>query len=143
MNNRFRVWLKFNAVGAGGIGIQLAVLVLLTRTVGMDYLVATAIAVEAAVLHNFICHERWTWSERTKDSPAGRAGRLIRFHITNGFTSIGGNLVLMRLFVTLLGFDRIVSNVIAIAICSIANFWTSDRLVFPDNPALFRSRRLL
>ena len=41
---------KFSAVGAIGIAVQVAVLWALTR-IGIAYLLATAIAVEAAVLH--------------------------------------------------------------------------------------------
>jgi len=44
-------WLKFNAVGAGGVAVQLAFLALLVR-LGVHYLLATALAVEAAVLQN-------------------------------------------------------------------------------------------
>ncbi len=37
-------WLKFNAVGALGICIQIAVLALLRSGLGMNYLLATALA---------------------------------------------------------------------------------------------------
>ena len=46
-------WLKFNLVGAIGIGVQLGALGALTAVMHMPYLIATALAVEAAVLHNF------------------------------------------------------------------------------------------
>jgi putative flippase GtrA len=62
LNGTFRVWLKFNTVGLIGIGVQLFVLALLKSGLGMNYLLATTIAVEIAVIHNFIWHERWTWS---------------------------------------------------------------------------------
>jgi putative flippase GtrA len=47
-------WIKFNAVGGIGILIQLATLTLLHSGLGVNYLAATAIAVEVTVLHNFI-----------------------------------------------------------------------------------------
>ena len=58
-----RRWLKFNFVGALGIGVQLAALATLT-TLGLRYLAATALAVETAVVHNFLWHERMTWRDR-------------------------------------------------------------------------------
>ena len=130
MSGRFRVWLKFNVVGAVGIGVQVVVLTVLTQGEGLHYLVATAIAVESAVLHNFIWHERWTWRERTQTTPDGMAMRLVRFHFANGLTSIGGNLALVWVCVSYLGLGHTVANLAAITICSLANFWTSDRLVF-------------
>ena len=72
-------WMRFNLVGAVGIGVQLAMLWLLTA-LGVPYLMATALAVETAVLHNFLWHQRFTWADR---SP-GPASRLLRFNLTTG-----------------------------------------------------------
>lgn len=58
-------WCKFNLVGALGIVVQFAALFLLKSLLHFNYLAATALAVEAAVLHNFAWHERFTWSDRT------------------------------------------------------------------------------
>lgn len=58
-------WLKFNAVGGLGIGVQLATLALLETALHLGYLPATALAVETAVLHNYLWHERYTWADRT------------------------------------------------------------------------------
>jgi len=122
--------LKFNAVGIIGVGVQLAALAILRTGLGADYLVATFLAVEAAVLHNFIWHERWTWVERTRQKAGGVIGRLFRFHLANGLISIAGNLVLMWLFVSRLHLHYFLANLIAIGTCSIVNFFASDRLVF-------------
>jgi putative flippase GtrA len=59
-----RRWLKFNLVGAIGIVVQLLALGLLTSVLRVHYLAATALAVEAAVLHNFVWHEWFTWADR-------------------------------------------------------------------------------
>lgn len=123
-------WVRFNAVGLIGVGVQLAVLALARDGFHWNYLVATAIAVEIAVLHNFVWHERWTWRERTDGNLKGTFGRLARFHLSNGLVSIAGNLLLMRLFTGILGWHYLVANLAAIAICSLANFFAADRLVF-------------
>ena len=71
-------WLKFNLVGGIGIGVRLAALALLVGLLKMNYLWATALAVEAAVLHNFVWHERYTWRDRTRATPGvpGKSGAL-------------------------------------------------------------------
>jgi putative flippase GtrA len=121
-------WLKFNLVGALGIGVQLGCLALLR--LWMHYLVATALAVEIAVLHNFVWHERFTW----KDRPGGgweRLMRLVRFHVGNGAVSILGNVGLMWLLVVQLHMKRLIlANGIAIAICSFLNFALGEWFVF-------------
>ena len=128
-------WLKFNAVGLIGVGVQLLVLTILKSGFGVNYLAATVIAVETAVLHNFVWHERWTWLERTKLSAGGVTARLIRFHLANGSISIAGNLVLMWLFVSQLHVNYFLANIVAISTCSIINFLASDRLVFRKEPS--------
>ena len=126
----FRTWLKFNAVGIIGIGVQLLALTFFKSILQFNYLVSTFLAVESAVLHNFVWHERWTWKERTLEISGGIAGRLLRFHLANGLISVAGNLVLMWLFVSQLHLHYFLANLIAIAACSIVNFLASDRLVF-------------
>ena len=122
-------WLKFNLVGAVGIGVQLASLWMLT-VVGLSYMLATALAVETAVLHNVIWHELYTWVDRTDESVHSSLRRLLRFNFTTGAVSIAGNLLLMRLMVGGGHLRPILANVISIAICSLVNFLVSDRWVF-------------
>jgi putative flippase GtrA len=131
-NVRFvlRRWLKFNSVGAMGIGVQLAALTLLAGQLGLHYMAATALAVEAAILHNFLWHERWTWADRFAGKRTGSWRRLMHFNLTTGAVSILGNLLFMRLFVGTLGMHFLVANVTTIAACSVLNFLVSDRLVF-------------
>lgn len=121
-------WLKFNAVGAIGICVQLGVLALLTSGLGLNYLLSTALAVEAAVLHNFLWHERFTWSDRcTRPSLA----RLIKFNLTTGSFSLVGNVVFTKLLADI-GCNYLLANAGAIVLCSIINFLLNDRLVFAE-----------
>jgi putative flippase GtrA len=118
----------FVAVGAVGFLIQLGILAALLAA-GCPYLPATAAAVEAAVLHNFLWHERWTWADRTGGTP-GVVARLLRFNVTTGSTSIAGNVAFMALYVGVFGIDPLVANVLAVASTAVANFMISDRCVF-------------
>jgi putative flippase GtrA len=128
-----RRWYVFNLVGFLGVGIQLATLAALHSWVGLHYLPATALAVESAVLHNFLWHERWTWADRSSRTLQESLQRLARFNLTNGAISIGSNLLLMSLLVEGLGLPYLPANLIAITTCSIANFLASDRYVFRHN----------
>ena len=122
-------WMKFNLVGAIGIGVQLGTLAFLTW-LGLNYMLATAMAVEGAVLHNFLWHERFTWSDRGSRNPRDSALRLLRFNLSTGAVSIGGNLLLMRLLVGQAHLAPLVANLLSIAGCSLVNFLVSDRWVF-------------
>jgi len=138
-------WWKFNFVGAIGIGVQFAALFLLKSVLDFNYLFATAFAVEAAVVHNFVWHEQFTWVDRIKLDrikldrielqglqPSWRQSlpRFLRFNLTTGAVSIVGNLALMKVMVDQGQMNYLVANAIAIALCSIANFVVSDTWVF-------------
>ena len=119
-------WAIFNAVGILGFIVQIGVLTLLLGT-GLHYVVATTLAVEAAILHNFCWHTQWTW----RDRPRGDLlATLWRFHLANGLISLVGNAVAMWVLVGTLGLPAVPANVAAIAACSVANFVVSDRMVF-------------
>ena len=122
-------WMKFNLVGGVGIAVQLLMLWLLTAC-GVGYMLATALAVESAVLHNFVWHERFTWVDRVERTILQSAARLLRFNLSTGAVSILGNLLLMRLLVGQAHLRPMLANMIAIAACSILNFVVSDRWVF-------------
>jgi putative flippase GtrA len=107
-----------------------------------NYLAATVIAVEAAVLHNFVWHERFTWADRTKaalkrcatQKPFGASfRRLLRFHLGNGAVSIFGTLALMKVMVGLGQMRYLLANAIAIVVCSVANFLVSEMWVFGES----------
>jgi putative flippase GtrA len=119
-------WMKFNLVGAIGVGVQLGVLALVRSAFNLNATASTAVAVEAAVVHNFFWHEALTWSDRRDNR---RLPRYLRFNVTTGAFSIAGNVALTKLLA-----DRAVplllANGIAISICSILNFLINDRLVF-------------
>ena len=123
-------WLKFNFVGGLGIGVQLAALWLFVSVLRINYLIATAAAVEIAVLHNFVWHEQFTWKDRSGGPIRLMLLRMLRFHIGNGLISIVGNLLLMKLLVGGFGWNYIVANIVTIGICSVANFLAAELFVF-------------
>ncbi len=123
-------WLKFNLVGALGMGLQLGTLALLVHLLGMHYLLATVLAVEAAVLHNFLWHRRWTWADRKEVQSGSPVAMLLRFNLTNGLVSIAGNLLIMRILAGAAGLEPVAANSLSIALCSLFNFLLADRYVF-------------
>jgi putative flippase GtrA len=125
-----RRWLAFNAVGALGVVLQLGLVALLVHAAGLHYLVATIIAVEATIVHNFVWHQRWTWKDREARSHGHLLARLARFNLLNGGISLAGNALVVLLLTGGAGIDPVPASVVAIVLCSVANFVASERLVF-------------
>jgi putative flippase GtrA len=123
-------WVKFNLVGGIGIGVQLAALWVVTRVLLCNYWIATGLAVETAVLHNFLWHQRFTWVDREPSNWRESVLGVLRFNLTNGLVSILGNLILMRALVGGLHLRILMANLLSIACCSAANFFLSEKYVF-------------
>lgn len=132
----FLHWLKFNAVGGLGIAVQFAVLLSLKSGFHLNYLPATALAVESAIIHNFLWHERYTWADRVQPSWQKSVPRFLRFNVTTGAVSLLGNLALMKVMVGLGHVNYLIANGVAIVLCSFANFLVSEEWVFErvENP---------
>jgi putative flippase GtrA len=124
----------FVAVGVLGFGLQITALAALTSLARWHWLPATLASVELAVVHNFLWHERWTWSDR---APRGAMlSRFLKFNAANGLTSLVGNAALMALFAGRAGVPPVPANGLAVAAIAAVNFALADRWVFavrPDN----------
>jgi putative flippase GtrA len=119
-------WIKFNLVGGMGIAVQLLMLAGLKTGLHLNYLIATALAVETAVIHNFLWHERFTWADRAGTDFT----RFLKFNLTTGMFSIAGNLALMKLLAGFGHMNYLLANGITITACSVVNFVVSDGFVF-------------
>ncbi|MEQ1913193.1 MAG: GtrA family protein, partial [Vicinamibacterales bacterium] len=119
----------FLVVGAIGFVVQMVALFALASRWHVPYALATALAVEAAVLHNFVWHECWTWKDRQQHG-AGCVRRLLRFNLGTGLTSVVGNIIGTVVGVELLHMPTLVANGLAVVATSLANFMVADRWVF-------------
>ena len=110
-----------------GFVLQTTLLSVLVRWAGLGTGVAVALAVLAAVSHNFIWHEYFTWPGLPRE---GRLKRWLSFHLSTGVLSVVANVAVTMIVMSVTGLPVVASNVIAIGLVSVANFWVSDQLVF-------------
>ena len=120
-----RRFVRFSAAGASGFAVQVAAM---SGLVALDvhYLLAAAIAAEAAILVNFAWHHAWTWRDRPGDARL----RLLRYHALAAVTSIAGSVVLTAGITETLSLHPVVANVISVVVLSLVNFAGADRMVF-------------
>ena len=135
----FMRWIRFSAGGTYGSLLQLLALMILAKWLSLAW--ATTLAVELAVVHNFIWHELYTWQDRHVRGGRAVIGRLVRFQMSNGVISIAGNVVLTGLLHEYLGTPVVIANVMAIGLCGAFNFVTSEWLVFASAPKRYPEDR--
>ncbi|HEY7285008.1 MAG TPA: GtrA family protein [Vicinamibacterales bacterium] len=126
---------RFVIVGALGFVVQLVVFGALSR-LGMSWFAATVVAVESAIVHNFVWHRSWTWQDRVnRDDTAAWLVSFLKFNAGTAVTSIAGNVGVMAIILATTPLEPIIANVIAVAVMSAANFLLADRWVFDGKPA--------
>ena len=122
--------LRFSVAGLIGFLVQVAALWLLVSFTTMHYVPATIVAVELAILINFVWHDRWTWRDRPVPSERERWVRLARFNALTGLTSIAGSVMVTAVLVELFSLSPIVANVISVMALGAFNFAGANTLVF-------------
>jgi len=110
-----------------GFALQMTMLFALVRWAGLGAAGAVSIAVLAAVSHNFVWHEYFTWPELPRES---WLKRWLSFHLSTGILSVVSNVAVTMMVAKVTTLPLVVCNAIAVAIVSTANFWVSDRLIF-------------
>ena len=122
---------RYNLVGAMGLSVKFSVLTALVEFAGAGYLASTAVAVEAAMIHNFTWHLQWTWSDRSAGLSRREAlMRLLRFHLGAGAVAMLANLLVTRFLVQEFGIHYAAANLAATVFAGLANFMISNFVVF-------------
>jgi dolichol-phosphate mannosyltransferase len=117
-------FIAFALVGVMGVVVNSLVLLGLARWVGLPYLLASAIAVEAAIVHNFTLNDRWTFCARMGGASRPFLSRFGRFQIV----SLGGmamNMAILWLLHGGIGWPLVSSNLIGIAGAVVYNYVTN------------------
>lgn len=131
MVSGMRRFFRYYLVGAMGLAVKFSILTALVELAGAGYLASTAVAVEAAVMHSFIWHLRWTWRDRSIGLTRREAlMRLLRFHLGTGAVAMLANLVVTRFLVQEFGFHYAAANLAATLFAGLANFMLSNFVVF-------------
>lgn len=120
--------LKFGVVGAIGTVVNMGLLYLFTEYVGLHYMVSAGIAVESAIISNFVLNDLWTFIDRKKDGLKHLLERFTKFQAVS-LTGLGLNLGLLWVFTEIAEIYYLLSNLIAIIIVFFWNyvinlFWT-------------------
>jgi dolichol-phosphate mannosyltransferase len=117
-----RRFVKFCIVGGSGVLVNMGLLWLLTEVAGLFYLVSSVVAVETAIVNNFVWNDVWTFHDRRRPGRAERLKRLARFNAV----SVGGlgiNVAVLWLLTEQLGMHYLVSNLFGIAAATLWNFF--------------------
>jgi dolichol-phosphate mannosyltransferase len=110
---------KFGIVGATGVVVNTGVLWLLTHGLGLYYLFASPVAIEIAMVTNYLLNNNWTFLDRRASFVAWPG--VARYHAV----SFGGMLInigILHALVTWTNTPVVPANLIGIGVATIWNF---------------------
>ncbi len=135
LRRRYRLpvarFLRFALVGLSGVVVDLSIFYLLNdpSTLGWGLTRSKAIAAQMAIINNFLWNDCWTFSDLARRQP-GWAARLRRFLKFNLICLAGLvlNILVLNFLFNVLGVNRYLANLMAIALVTLWNFWVNLKL---------------
>lgn len=131
--------MRFGLVGASGVVVNAALLLLLVERLGVPVLLASLVSIEASTLSNWALNRAWTWRDRRE--PGGLLPSLGRYHAV----AVGGMVLqwsVLALLLQTLDLHYLLATLFGVAAGTLWNFLGNDKLAFAlqDGPST-RARR--
>ena len=127
--------LRYAVVGISGVVVNMLVFYLLREGVQLTLLVSSVIAVEAAIMNNFIWNDIWTFksiSEKQEGGPC-RFQRFLRFNLVS-FTGLVMHTLIVYLLVSHGKVNESFAMLLAIAVVFILNYLLNVKFSWQGSP---------
>ena len=127
-------FIKFGIVGASGVFVNQGVLMLLGSITSISLEFRSPIAIEIAIVSNFLLNYHWTWRDNRDSSNKKRRVQFLQFNASSGITAITCNYIPLLIMVRHFNLNENISNIIGIILASGINFLISHFYTFkPKN----------
>jgi len=117
-------FLKFCVVGASGFVVNLGLLALFVEVAGMNKVWAQVPSYQISIWTNFAFNEFWTFRDRRTPGTSSFLIRAIKFNLVSQ-VGWGINLGVYSLALKVAGIHYIISQIIAIAVATLWNFFSN------------------
>jgi dolichol-phosphate mannosyltransferase len=117
--NVIKEFVKFGFVGGIGTLVNIAILYLLTEKAGVYYMISSIFSFIIAMSSNFILNKIWTFKENVK---LEIRKKYLQFSLVS-VSALLVNLLFLYIFTEVLGIYYIISQILAIGIALIINFF--------------------
>lgn len=121
--------IRFSIVGVIGAGINTGFLWLLTDLAGLFYLFSSAIAIEIAIIIQFILNDRWTFRERKTKHMKQFLERILKSNLWRS-GGLALNLAILYLLTEYASLYYLISNIFGILCSFILNYVFESRLTW-------------
>ena len=123
-------FMKYSLVGVSGVFVNLGLYLFLTRYYEISEVVAPLIAIESALISNFILNNFWTFGKRITQNRI--RVKFVKFHLVSGFSALINYSAFLTLFLVF-GLYDILANLIGIGLAAIVNYLINSNWTWKDN----------
>ena len=123
-------FMKYSLVGVSGVFVNLGLYLFLTRFYEISELIAPLIAIESALISNFILNNFWTFGNRITQSRI--RVKFVKFHLVSGFSALINYSAFLTLFLVF-GLYDILANLIGIGLAAIVNYLINSNWTWKGN----------
>ena len=123
-------FMKYSLVGVSGVFVNLGLYLFLTRYYEISEVVAPLIAIESALISNFILNNFWTFGKRITQSRI--RVKFVKFHLVSGFSALLNYSAFLTLFLVF-GLYDILANLIGIGLAAIVNYLINSNWTWKGN----------
>jgi len=128
--DRLGRFIRFGVVGASGVVVNQGLLMLIHGSLGWPLLLSSLIAIEAAILNNFLWSSTWIWRFDYDHSLRLILQKLAQYQAATLFTSMVVNASVLASLVYALDVDYRLANLAGIAAGMGVNFLAGEFWVF-------------
>jgi putative flippase GtrA len=121
--------IKFSIVGGIGAGINTGFLWVLTAVGGLFYLVSAVVAIEIAILMQFLMNDRWTFRETKTQHLEQFIKRIFKSNVWRS-GGLAVNIGVLYLLTEYMGMYYLLSNIVGIICAFLLNYILESRLTW-------------
>lgn len=128
--------LSFQFIGWIGTAVNLAVLWLCYDVLDWPLLVSGALAIEVAIIHNFVWYYFWTWNDRVVYTLRDFLTLFVRYNIFTAAIDFFIRLGILWVLTEYFGIHYIISDIAGMFIAPLLKYITNDAYIFNTEPKL-------
>ncbi|MDR0303300.1 MAG: GtrA family protein [Chitinispirillales bacterium] len=123
-------FLKFAVVGSSGVVVNQTFLILAVKYLKIDYKIASLMAIETAIITNFILNYNWTWKDRKGKKVTDKLNAFVKFNISSFISAFFLNWITLIFLTEIIQIKFYISNLIGISVAACFNFLMSNFWAF-------------
>lgn len=121
---------KFMAVAWLGMVVNTACLYLFKGVLGIRIIPASILAIEIAILHNFLWLRWWAWRDRQHRPPFFK--QLLVYNAATGAVDLAANVSVLWILSTFFGVHYLLANLLGMIAGPFIKFWLNEKLIFRE-----------